>query len=301
MIRRNILTDNQARLDFIEGVHRLKLAPWTNDGLSVYDFFVFWHHRAMMLLTPNPPLPAGSRRNGAHWGPAFLPWHRYMLVQLEFQLRQALNNDSFRIPYWDWAADAAQPLLSPLWSAQVMGGTGSPVGSGPFQRFGAGGRQWEIRLAENPNTGVLERVSRGLRRALGAGGAVPGRNQVRTTVQNFPTYDALTWDQTAAGSFRLALEGPLHGPIHNWIGRDMATSTSPNDPVFFLHHANVDRIWRAWQQQNGMQNYLPPANAPAWLAFHRLNDPLHTFFNQQATPAMMLDLDATYQYDSIVL
>ena len=28
----------------------------------------------------------------------------------------------------------------------------------------------------------------------------------------------------------------------------MSLNTSPNDPLFFLHHCNVDRIWAEWQQ-----------------------------------------------------
>jgi tyrosinase len=35
------------------------------------------------------------------------------------------------------------------------------------------------------------------------------------------------------------------------IGGEMAwVDVSPNDPIFFLHHAQVDRVWWKWQQQN---------------------------------------------------
>ncbi|MFV2064736.1 MAG: tyrosinase family protein [Chloroflexota bacterium] len=38
---------------------------------------------------------------------------------------------------------------------------------------------------------------------------------------------------------------------------------SPNDPIFFLHHANVDRIWASWQVANpGPDNYLPQGGEP---------------------------------------
>ena len=36
----------------------------------------------------------------------------------------------------------------------------------------------------------------------------------------------------------------------------MATSSSPADPLFWLHHANIDRVWAAWQKQHPKKN--PP-------------------------------------------
>jgi Common central domain of tyrosinase len=39
----------------------------------------------------------------------------------------------------------------------------------------------------------------------------------------------------------------IHGNVHNAVGGDMRTAHSPTDPVFYLHHANVDRLWARWQ------------------------------------------------------
>jgi hypothetical protein len=39
---------------------------------------------------------------------------------------------------------------------------------------------------------------------------------------------------------------------------NMAVMTSPDDPLFFLHHANVDRMWAIWQDywnQTGVDPY----------------------------------------------
>lgn len=54
--------------------------------------------------------------------------------------------------------------------------------------------------------------------------------------------------------FQLDLES-VHGGVHNALGLDnrmnvagtMATSSSPADPIFWLHHSNIDRIWEEWQ------------------------------------------------------
>lgn len=53
------------------------------------------------------------------------------------------------------------------------------------------------------------------------------------------------------GTFENHLEDDLHGTVHNWVGGPMADlTTAPADPLFWLHHANVDRIWEAWRRNN---------------------------------------------------
>src|SRR5262245_16147906 len=47
--------------------------------------------------------------------------------------------------------------------------------------------------------------------------------------------------------FQTAIEGAVHADVHNAVGGDMATASSPTDPLFWLHHANLDRIWSKWQ------------------------------------------------------
>ena len=78
MIRRNFLTDADAAQRYIDGVRRLKdpaQFPWPDqDGLSIYDSFVFWHHQTMMLMTP-PTQSAPSTRQrprSASWNAGML-------------------------------------------------------------------------------------------------------------------------------------------------------------------------------------------------------------------------------------
>ncbi len=40
----------------------------------------------------------------------------------------------------------------------------------------------------------------------------------------------------------------IHGNVHNAVGGDMGTAHSPSDPLFFLHQANIDRLWAKWEQ-----------------------------------------------------
>ncbi|HYO56498.1 tyrosinase family protein [Archangium sp.] len=303
MIRRNILSDGAVRQQFIDGVLALKdpaRFPWPGQqGLSIYDLFVAWHHQSMMLFTP----PTQRDRNAAHSGPAFLPWHRYFLLRFEGYLRSALGDPDFRLPYWDWAADAAlaDPRQSPLWTETAMG------------RFTAPGT-WQVRVV--PAERGLTRLSRPrpLDRALGRGGALPTRDAVRTILRDQVLYDAPPYNSTSNG-FRNYLEGwegpaRIHNNVHVWMGGDMTDSTSPNDPVFFLHHCNVDRIWQAWRLRYPNAPYVPAQSAPNTLAFHRLDDALYSVLREatQATPRSVLDPLALgppfsaadrYEYDTL--
>lgn len=237
MIRRNFLTDADTAQKFIDGVRRLKdpeQFPWEGrDGLSIYDGFVFWHHQSMMLMTP----PNQSDRNAAHSGPAFLPWHRYFLITLEALLRQAVNDTEFRIPYWDWNTDAelSDPATSPVWSNRNLG---------QFARS-----DWRVRLEMDLRTGDLRQTNRSMQRALGDEGRLPSRTGVRMVIRDQAAYDTSPFNSFSPGGVRNLVEGwvgpeRIHNSVHVWVGGDMALSSSPNDPAFFLHHCNVDRIDR---------------------------------------------------------
>lgn len=50
----------------------------------------------------------------------------------------------------------------------------------------------------------------------------------------------------------------IHNPVHDAVGGAMATAASPTDPLFWLHHANIDRLWAEWQAHHPG---APPPNA----------------------------------------
>src|SRR5918998_1651586 len=157
VVRKNILTDDTLRGQYIQGAKLLKeefLGPTTEDlgivgpvvEISTYDLFVAWHHIAMFTFTP----PSQGDRNAAHRGPVFLPWHRFMLILLELQFQRVLDDDDFGLPYWDWAADGerspAQQQTSALWNDNIMGGQGNPVSSGPFAFDVSNVDTWHVRI-----------------------------------------------------------------------------------------------------------------------------------------------------------
>ncbi len=312
--RFNILANPAIRQQYTQGVMLLKrefTGPTTaslgiagpSRPVSTYDLFVVWHHTAMSTLTP----PTQGDRNAAHRGPVFCPWHRFMLYQLELNFQRVLNDPTFGLPYWDWAADGegspTEQRRSALWAANALGGSGSPVRTGPFRYNAANANSFRVRIEANVN-GQLVQVNRGLRRALGSQiSALPATTDTQGVVTMTP-YDTAPWDTSSSG-FRNRLEGwappaapALHNRVHVWVGGDMLPSSSPNDPVFYLNHCNVDRLWEAWLTQHG-RSYAPAQSAPSALRGHRINDQMDSLISPPMRPAEVLDMRSIYTYDAL--
>ncbi len=69
-------------------------------------------------------------------------------------------------------------------------------------------------------------------------GPMPSQTQVDNVMAQ------TTWD-----GFRTSLEG-IHDRVHISVGGQMSTASSPSDPIFWLHHAVIDKIWADWQKLN---------------------------------------------------
>ncbi len=111
------------------------------------------------------------------------------------------------LPYWDSTEQQSTSGLP--WTSSFLGGTGSPV-SGPFSPWG-------------------------IERSLGASSSLPSSGDIDDDRDLTPYSNH--WDPAEFS----------HGPPHNWVGGNMATVRSPEDPIFFLHHCFVDKWWSDWQ------------------------------------------------------
>ncbi|MGR3342047.1 MAG: tyrosinase family protein [Paracoccaceae bacterium] len=305
-MRKDIMADPASLKDYVDGVWALKNTAAADPRYSRYDWYVLWHAVTMMSLTPPGN---GSGRNAAHSGPAFLPWHRFYLKRLEVEIAQVLGKPEFALPYWNWVADGhlgqnAQ-RNAPIWQANALGGSGVPVADGPFQFDTANPDapgNWAVRIEMRPNGLFL--VRRGLERRLGIGLLLlPNASSFVSTIRRF-VYDRADWDRTSAQCLRNDLEGwrggGMHNRVHGWIGGDMGRGHSPNDPIFFLHHCNVDRIWAFWQSREGAANYQPDDTDPDFLQGHRPSDICQTLGIDPlpGEPISAMFADASASYDS---
>jgi tyrosinase-like protein len=297
-VRRNIYRLGAGVATFTAAMNALK----TN---GTYDMFIHRHHDAMMnpsvLPTENP---LTTDRNSAHRGPAFAPWHRYYIRDLELQLQTV--SPGMTLPYWDWATDASLPApqMAPLWTDSYIGGDG--VGANDFVPNGPF-KNWVALLMDTTTMNLYPRATPGIRRLLGRDPVgyptLPGALEVANSLTD-PLYDVAPWNRQSV-SFRNRLEGWLrrpsepaeprmHNRVHTWVGGDMQPGTSPNDPVFFLHHANVDRLWARWQAAHSTVPYAPASGGPPG---HNLNEPMRDL-GGAITPASVLNHHAMgYMYD----
>ncbi|EPZ35886.1 Di-copper centre-containing protein [Rozella allomycis CSF55] len=159
----------------------------------------------------------------------FLPWHRHFINKFEQELRKV--NANVTLPYWDWSLDAAHPEKSPILSSKYMGSSsqGGCIPDGPFKNFTVKGNCVKRTFNPNPPKTITTFHSTSLLGEL-----------IR---KNYTSYD----------EFRSAIEGSPHGVPHTFIGGDMSTMRSPADPLFYLHHAFIDKLWNDFQQENNKQ------------------------------------------------
>ncbi|MFF8289533.1 tyrosinase family protein [Streptomyces sp. NPDC016309] len=264
----------QERDRFLEALVRLKHrpAPGAPAGAGVYDRFVALHKAVMAVVSPG--LPPDTTVNFGHWNIGFCPWHRKYLREFEKALQAEVPGVT--IPYWDWTDHPAAlaRLFTPDFLGSLHDGAPVPLADSvlrdpvpPADRPawwppGAGGFPVHPLLEEGFGTG-LARGSTG----LGWPPTLSGiQNLVQLVVDELP-------DDHPFWAFWLVLEQgslttPTHNGGHNFIGGHMSQAYSPNDPVFWLHHANVDRLWADWQRRrlddvpgSKPEDHYPPADA----------------------------------------
>jgi tyrosinase len=319
-IRKNarLLTPTEKR-DFVDALKAMKQqpSPWSGD-VSVYDEFVRWHRDAF----EGDPMPG-------QMGSAFFPWHRMLNLLFELELRKI--NPRLTIPYWDWAVDRSP--RSYLWQPEFLGGDGDPadgfvVKTGPFRQG-----EWEISVFDMEDTVKIPHLTRAFGRDADVRD-LPTADDDEAAL-SIPIYDTAPWDEssnpdqsfrryseTGRGCPRLppghqlarhkmrCPDAPgMHNRVHVWVagafGTDpdnpglgsMGRASAPNDPVFWLMHADMDRLWVEWQRRHG-QVYLPIEGGPPG---HNLNDTMWPYrdLDLDVTPRLLLDHHALgYAYDT---
>lgn len=276
---------------------------------GVYDQLVDLHIR----VNSTDYLDKDTGKRLGHINPGLLPWHRQYILIFERELRKV--DPRVTLPYWDWTTDQGEN--SPLWADTFMGGNGRPgdrqVMTGPFARVNG----WRLNVSvvpvgdEHPSlNGKYTQDDRDfLVRDFGTIAPLPTPKELQDTLA-LPVYDCPPWNYTSGhtppyNSFRNHLEGyakfeweanfgKLHGAGHSWVGGHMVYIGSPNDPVFFLHHCFIDKLWAMWQKRHpDVPHYLPLDDTEDVPGLHTPLGPWHTM-----TPADLLDHTCFYRYDA---
>ncbi|PPQ91363.1 hypothetical protein CVT25_004130 [Psilocybe cyanescens] len=156
----------------------------------------------------------------------FLPWHRHFGFLYEKALRECSYRGPF--PYWDWTRDinGSFPLFSRHCLTQLLALEEMGWDTGPFANtvFHVG-----------PNRRLSDHC---LNRNFGEFARSVLSQPFISNIENQTTYNDY-WN---------ALDEPTTGDMASFY-------TSSNDPIFFLHHAGLDRLWWKWQQED-LENRL---------------------------------------------
>ena len=246
-----------------------------------------WRYQAAihgLAATPPPPGAPWNECQHASW--YFLPWHRMYLYQFERIAQKSIlelgGPDDWALPYWNYEGDGPSNQIPPAFRAATL-----PDGS------------------PNPLL-VTER-----RNGINAGGGLPP--QVTTSaeaagIEFFTTPSAgvpvgFGGPRTGFAHFGPApgaLENQPHNIIHVAVGGTFGFMSNPDtaalDPIFWLHHANIDRLWETWQ----LATEGNPNNATWRVQSFRLRDDNGELVRMRVSEVVdITSLD--YTYDSLPL
>ncbi|KAF8496960.1 hypothetical protein JB92DRAFT_2746179 [Gautieria morchelliformis] len=220
--------------------------PYNISG-SLYDDFTYVHMKL---------------NNDIHQTGLFLPFHRYFLWSFEQALRLHCNYSEV-MPYWDWTQDARNFEHATIFDPDPR------TGLGGFGHLSHDGAVLDGAFAKLP---LSYPVPHTLRREYIP---YPFRNLTLRLYPNtsFAAWSAFTPEEIQKSingfqgdfkGFQSYLEGMqgAHMSVHLIMGGDLGgtclksaswlcgpdATWSPNEPMFWLHHGMVDKVWYDWQR-----------------------------------------------------
>lgn len=139
----------------------------------------------------------------------FLPWHRLQLLQLERIIAHLTGYDGFALPYWDYQETGRLPAILLDRSSPLYMSDRRATEATDYNQMRW---DWESRSA-NLFLDTFDQFA--------------GASEVGGTVENHG-----------------------HNLVHGITGGAMGyPETAPLDPLFWLHHNNVDRVWTTWHSR----------------------------------------------------
>ncbi|MGN6512097.1 MAG: tyrosinase family protein [Lysobacteraceae bacterium] len=186
----------------------------------------------------------------------FLPWHRMFVYYFERIVRRVSGRADFTLPYWDYTSDdPAKRGVVPL----------------------------EFRSPDDPVFGPLYRPDR--TDLANSGQPIQTGSPGDPMRIGGPMGKAYYEQVGTDAGFCRAINSGIHGAIHVLVGNRDGMGTVPysgNDPLFWVHHANIDRMWASWNL-NGAANPVDAEWANQTFVFGdaggRVVAPMRDFFD----------------------
>jgi hypothetical protein len=274
----------------------------------VWDPTLVWYERAVGAMQHRPvsdvtswayqaAIHGTTRRSRRrswnsceHGGWYFFPWHRAYLAGFERIVRAEIvaqgGPADWALPYWDYE----RPQRSAI----------PPAFRSPTRPDGKPNALFTTERLSQVNAG---------RPLLSLIGAVFGPSATLSSAAGLAEATFSTGIANGFGggstpsSFQADkpsdIEAFLHGNVHVLVGLGggfmSAFQTAAQDPVFWLHHANIDRLWATWASKPGHANPTGRWLTQRWTFF----SPTGT--REQRTPADVVDTVGAldYRYDTL--
>ena len=189
--------------------------------------------RALALESWNTCQPHGTGMDRM----MFLPWHRMFVYFYERLLRTVLSNPAFTLPYWNYSPDSAFPYQRPI-----------PP---------------EFRKRTDPLYGSLYRSTHAS--GINTGNPIDLNWESAGRLNLALSLSQTTYVQKGTiPGFCNQLNSHVHGNVHTLVGNSLGMASvkyAGNDPLFWMHHSNMDRVWESWNKAG----YTNPTST-TWLS-----------------------------------
>ncbi|MFG3509410.1 tyrosinase family protein [Streptomyces sp. NPDC047821] len=258
-----------------------------------------------------------------HGGWFFLPWHRGYVYYFERIVRAAIKeiaadegitpdpSATWALPYWNYALDAPDPnpiedftsrALPEAFRTPKMPASPEaveltvdnplyvPDAQVPPAAF------WNAphrALGKNSAFEVLPYTDVNPFRAMSQTffSATRSRQSVQPSFGSEISYTSMDHFRRGFGELENVPHNQVHGGVGGWMG---SVRGAARDPIFWLHHSNIDRLWSSWLSRD---NRTP--DDTSWL------DHQFMFFDengdiQRPTPRDFLGIEPVdYAYDAL--
>jgi len=148
----------------------------------------------------------------------FLPWHRCFVLYFEQIIATLTDQKDFALPYWNYStSDATRGVIPPQFTNQNDVDFGSLYDG-----------------KRNPGVNQLQQIQKG-----------QSGDPLSLSALTQKEYSS---NDTESG-FCQELDNTLHGAVHVLVGNTQNMGDVPyaaQDPIFWLHHCNIDRLWASW-------------------------------------------------------
>lgn len=192
-----------------------------------------WAYQAAIHGTHSAPLSLQRQCEHESW--FFFPWHRLYLYYFEEIVRKAVVDnggpDDWALPYWNYGLGGENAALPEPFREPAGAGNALFVG-GRNPYYNNGGTLPSMLADEERALALREFIGNAM---FGGGNRGPLR----------PRFAG------QAGVPEIRPHGAVHVEIGGWM-RD--PEAAAQDPIFWLHHANIDRIWAVWNEREGKAN-----------------------------------------------